>query len=344
MENVTADTNEDAKNLLASQFSHLWNELVTKRLRVEQTEAARIIARTTERLGNVERGALTRSCYSVGFRSGRTRPLTRIADLFDASFDAFCSAVLNSIHTSRDTLDIALTFRVFTSTFVPDTHAGQKTRAVVEVYIRMVIEALETALDSSDQAPTMNTAKDALAALAKFMDTISSSLFDNEPFASRIDAIFVAHPVALLQVSTQGVLAYLRHRSMSSDQSQGELQTQAFWTVLLGALASSPTNVALSLLSPLADAPLPAHLRGTNAAMDELVERLVSNAITMGTQGNEEILVARVLGTPGTEHKSSILGLRLKYRYPQRHSSHPAVWTQSPPCFQITLPLLRRQE
>lgn len=238
----------------------------------------------------------------LSFRSGRARPLTRIADLFDASFDAFCAAVLNSIHTSHDTLDIAPTFfYFFTSTFAPDTHAGQKTRDVVEIYIRRVIEALETALGSTDQTLIANTAKDPLAALVKLMDTFGPSLFDDGSFASRIDTIFVTHPVALLQVSTQGVLAYIRHRSLSSDRSQGELQIQAFWTELLGALASSPTNIALSLLSPLVGASLPAHLRGANTAMDELVERLVSNTITTGTQGNEEIAVTRVLGTPGIQ-------------------------------------------
>lgn len=59
MENVTAYANEDAKSLLTSQFSRLWSEFVTKRLRVEEIEAARIIARTAERLGKVQGGALT---------------------------------------------------------------------------------------------------------------------------------------------------------------------------------------------------------------------------------------------------------------------------------------------
>ncbi|KAH0834818.1 hypothetical protein J3R83DRAFT_10427 [Lanmaoa asiatica] len=271
--------NKDAKKLLASQFSRLWTEFVMKRLRVEEIEAAGILARAAERVGKIG------------------------DELFDASFDALCSTILDSPLTSdHGTLKLVPTFfHVFTSTFAPDTHAGQKARGAVTIYIRRVIEGLEAALGSSDQILIANTAKDPLAALVKLMDTFGPSLFDDGYFSSRTDAIFVAHSVALLQVSTPGVLAYLSHRSRSSDRSRGQLQTQAFWTVLLGAVASSPTKVALSLLSPLVGASLPIHLRGGNAAMDELAERLVSNVIAVGGQGNEEVEVARVLSTPGVK-------------------------------------------
>lgn len=157
-----------------------------------------------------------------------------------------------------------------------------------------------------------NTAKAPLAALVKLMDIFGPSLFDDGSFASRIDAIFVAHCVALLQVSTPGVLVYLGHRSRSSDRSQGLLQTQAFWTELLGAIASSETKVALSLLTPLVGPSLPIHLRGASAAMDELAERLVSNVITTGGHGNQEVAVARVLSAPGIEVQSSVWGSFLK--------------------------------
>lgn len=307
--NVTAaHANEDARALLAAQFSRLWSELVVKRLRVDEVEAAGIIARAAERLGKVADGMLMLTVLlSIG-------PLIRITDLFDASFNAFCSAILDSVYTSHNTLDMAPTFfHLFASTFTPETHAAQKTRSVVEIYIGRVIETLETALGSSDQTLIANTAKHPLAGLVKLMDTFGPSLFDDRSLTSRIDVIFIAHPIALLQVSTQGVLAYLRHRTRSSDQSQGEIQTQAFWTELLGALASSPTNVALSLLHPLVGASFPVHLRGVNAAMDELVERLVSNAIVADTQGNEEMAVARVLGTPGIAFQSSGLVLCLNF-------------------------------
>lgn len=57
-ENVTIYANEDAKNILASQVSRLWTELVTRRLRVEGIEAAGFIARAAERIGKVREGAL----------------------------------------------------------------------------------------------------------------------------------------------------------------------------------------------------------------------------------------------------------------------------------------------
>ena len=192
--------------------------------------------------------------------------------------------------------------------FAPGTHAGQKTRGTVEVYIRRVIEALEIALGSSDQTLIANTAKSPLAALVKLMDIFGPSLFDDRSFASRLDSIFVAHCVALLQVSTPGVLVYLGHRSRSPDQSQGQLQTQAFWTELLEAIASSATKAALALLTPLIGASLPIHLRGASAAMDELVERLVSNVIAASGQGNEEVAVARVLSAPGMDAQLSVFG------------------------------------
>lgn len=235
--------------------------------------------------------------------------------MFDAAFDALCSVILDSPHSVDGALDLAPTFfSNCTSTFVPGTHAGQKARDAVEVYIRRVIESLETALGSSDQTLVVNIVKTPFAVLMKLMDTFGPSLFDDGPFASRIDAIFVAHPVALLQVSTQGVLAYLGHRYRSSDQSRGQSQTQTFWTELLGAVASSPTQVALSLLSALAVASLPAHLAGANDEMDELLERLVCNVIAVGSQKNEEVTAARVLSAPGKEVQLSISGSILKYR------------------------------
>lgn len=50
--------NDDAKSLLASQFSRLWTELVTKRLRVEEAEATGALARTAHRIGKIGDGAL----------------------------------------------------------------------------------------------------------------------------------------------------------------------------------------------------------------------------------------------------------------------------------------------
>lgn len=138
------------------------------------------------------------------------------------------------------------------------------------------------------------------------MDAFGPSLFDDGYFASHTDAVFAAHPVTLLQVSTPGVLAYLDHRSRSSDHSRGQPQAQAFWTELLGEVASSLMEVALSLLSLLVGASLPIHLRGENAAMDELVERLVSNVIAMGGKENEKVAVARVLSASGMEALSSV--------------------------------------
>ncbi|KAG9311744.1 hypothetical protein JVU11DRAFT_7987 [Chiua virens] len=231
-------------------------------------------------------------------------------DLFDASFDAFCSAILDTLRTSQVTRDIAPTFfHVFTSTFAPQTHAGQKARNAVEVYTRQVIEALETAIGSSDGTLIADTGKDPLAALVKLIDTFGPSLFDDTIFASRVDALFVAHPVALLQVSTQGVLTYLRHRSTCSDRSQGEAQTQIFWMKLLDAIASSQTKVGLSLLSSLVGTSVPPHLRGASTAMDELVERLVSHAIAAGSQGSEESAVARVLSAPAPFISSDCLAV-----------------------------------
>ncbi|KAF8434511.1 hypothetical protein L210DRAFT_3763021 [Boletus edulis BED1] len=271
----TTHVKDDAKNLLASQFSRLWVELVTKRLRVEETEVAAVIVRTADRIGKIG------------------------DDLFDASFDALCQPILDSLHTTDGTLDLApVLFYHFTSTFALGTHAGQKTRGAVEAYMRRVTEVLETVLRSSDQVLIANAAKDPLTALVKLMDTFGPSLFDDQSFTSRTDAIFVAHSLSLVRVSTSGVLAYLGHRSKSSDQSQGQLQTQVFWTELLGTVASSPTKVALSLLSPLVGASLPIHLRGASPTMDDLIERLVSNVIGGVGRGNEEVAVAKILSAP----------------------------------------------
>ncbi|KAI9568130.1 hypothetical protein HD554DRAFT_2219143 [Boletus coccyginus] len=281
---VTVHGNNDAKNLLASQFSRLWTELVTGRLRVEATEAVGVMARTVDRIGKIG------------------------DDLFDASFDTLCSTIHKSFPTSDGSRDLAPTFFYhFSSTFAPGIHAGQKTRDAVEAYIRNVIDALETALGSPDQELIANTAKAPLAALGKLLDTFGPSLFGDESFASRTDDIFIAHSVALLQVSTPGVLLYLEHRSRSSNQSRGQLRTQVFWTELLGSLASSSTEVTLSLLCPLLGASLPMHLRGASAAMDEIVEHLVSNVIAGGSQRNEEIVVSRMLSSPAPFISSSCL-------------------------------------
>lgn len=110
----------------------------------------------------------------------------------------------------------------------------------MEIYERRVLETLENTLSSPGQTLVPNTIKDAFAALVRLVHTFGTTLFEERHFASRTDAIFIAHPVTLLHVSTEGVTTYLRHRSVSSDRSGGQLQAQAFWTVLLGALASSP--------------------------------------------------------------------------------------------------------
>lgn len=57
-DNASIYAYEDAKNLLASQVSRLWTELITKRLRVEEIEAAGVVARAAERVGKVGDGAL----------------------------------------------------------------------------------------------------------------------------------------------------------------------------------------------------------------------------------------------------------------------------------------------
>ncbi|KIK99666.1 hypothetical protein PAXRUDRAFT_822522 [Paxillus rubicundulus Ve08.2h10] len=269
---VTAQLREDATALLTSQFSRIWTELVTQRLQIDETEAANIVVGALEKVAKLG------------------------DDLFNASFDALSPSLLNPVQTSNITHDPAPTFlRVFSTKFSPDTHAGQKTRGAVEAYIQRIADALESDLSSSGRTSTENIVTKPLTTLAKIMDTFGPSLFDNASFAARTDALFLAHSVELLTASVQGVLAYLRYRSESSFQGEGESQTQTFWTELLGAIASSTRSTALSLLSPLLGAPLPRHLRGMSGAMDELVERLVDDAIAPGA---DETTVAKVLSAP----------------------------------------------
>ncbi|KAF9226338.1 hypothetical protein BS17DRAFT_807138 [Gyrodon lividus] len=272
---VTTQPMEDAKTLLTSQFSRLWIELVTKRLRIEEIEAAGIVVGALGRVGKLGE------------------------DLFNASFDALFPSIPNPVHTSDSTLDLAPSFlHVFITTFAPDTHAGQKTRGAVEAYTQRIVETLEFDLRTSDQTSTENTVTGPLTTLIKVMDTFGPSLFNDAPFAARTDALFLAHPVELLKASAQGVLAYLRHRSGSSCQAGGELQTQTFWTELLGAIASCPRNTALSLLSPLLDASLPTHIRGMSETMDELMDRWVGDVIATGAPAANETTVAKVLSCP----------------------------------------------
>ncbi|KAF9239333.1 hypothetical protein BU15DRAFT_74748 [Melanogaster broomeanus] len=191
---------EDAKALLTAQFSRLWSDLATRKLRVEDMEAARIVASA---LGRV---------VKLG------------DDLFDASFSALSFSIVDPVQSSDSILDLAPTF-------------------LHRRYIQRIVEALE----SPDRTATENALKDPLQLSSKSWTRSDPRSFDDASFAFRIDALFLAHPVELLQASEQAVLAYLRHRSGVIDPKRKHLVDGA---VATGDPGAGETTVAKVLGVP----------------------------------------------------------------------------------------------
>ncbi|KAH7882407.1 hypothetical protein F5I97DRAFT_1939442 [Phlebopus sp. FC_14] len=267
---------ERAKHLLSSHLNKLYSELSTKRLRIEEREAAEIVV-----------GALCR--------------VQRLGeDLFDAAFDALSSSMTSSTvlddTTAQAPLGLAPTFlQVFASTFSDmNTWAGKKTRSLLERYVRDTVAVVAGALEKpvkkdmqvSEEYKDDRKRQRSLDVLVKLMDTFGSSLFSDAEFTSRVDALFLAHPLALLKMSPEGeaITSYLRHRSSSGTSSLFDplARMQEFWSTLLTAVASesSPTPLLLILLTAAHAGALPSHLGGSSEAMDELVLHLVEEAVS----------------------------------------------------------------
>ncbi|KAI6007012.1 hypothetical protein EDD15DRAFT_2153315 [Pisolithus albus] len=251
---------QQARSLLVRQFDALWDALATRALRVDTTEASGTIATTLDRLNKIGE------------------------DLFNAAFDAIAEKM--SKNEERSLSFAPMLLYVFNKTFASNTLAGYRTRGLLDKYVSSVIQSTEAALQEEKEVKEVMAEVEPLIHL---MDTFGLQLFENDEFASRINELFSAHSIVLLQSSPASVISYLKHSSAIGSSLD---RTQLFWTNLLTSIASHvssfPTSVEqmtsakplfLPLLAATQKGSLPDHLHGVSDAMDTLIAKSLDYSV-----------------------------------------------------------------
>ncbi|KAI6132629.1 hypothetical protein EDD16DRAFT_1821414 [Pisolithus croceorrhizus] len=265
-----------ARLLLVSQFDALWDALSTRALRIDTVEASGTVATTLDRLNKIEE------------------------DLFNAAFDAIAEKISKN---EEQSFSLAPTFLyVFNNTFASSTLAGYRTRGLVDKYVSSVIQGTEAALREEKGAEEV-VAK--VEPLIHLMDTFGPHLFENDEYASRINMLFSAHNIILLQSSPASVISYLKHSSTIGNSLD---RNQLFWTNLLTSLASHVSSFSTSaeqmtsakasflpLLAAAKTGSLPDHLRGASDAMDTLIAKSLDYSVESNSGAVAEDIINGIL-------------------------------------------------
>ncbi|KAH7909880.1 hypothetical protein BJ138DRAFT_1154228 [Hygrophoropsis aurantiaca] len=265
---IATDSNATSATvaLVREQFTRLWDELVAHKLRVDEADAGKLIAKTLNSLEAMD------------------------GDLFKSAWDALIVGIKDVSRPSPSLT--ASVMKVLADSFGEGTTLLNATRVLIADIVQMNVAQCEKAL-GSDLAEKADVAK-ALSAMATLVDTFGSALFQNDEFAMRMDDIAIQHPLRILQLSSRLILDYLAYRN-------NQERCLELWNSLLFAIAEESGSLPSSL-SQLLDAVhkgnLPSYLKPENNELDGPIEHLLIQTISGAAQASVIALMRQLVKTP----------------------------------------------
>ncbi|KAH9988778.1 hypothetical protein BJV74DRAFT_459602 [Russula compacta] len=240
---------EDAeKALVRAQYTRVWEECTSRRLRVEEGIAGELVAKSMVRLNEIDTG------------------------LFDAAWGALVPGTTVHPNTAAapNTQFLFSLFKAFRTVFVLGSHPRSVADELFQRIVGGVLEQSQDALLS--RAQEENTYR-ILDVLHDLIDTFGDNLFTRVDQAEALDGTILEHASKILNVSPRLATTYLSRR--------GNLTvTLELWRALLETLSSQPIYIVLPHLLDAAERrTLPDHLKPAQKEFDRSISALYSDAM-----------------------------------------------------------------
>ncbi|KAF8899801.1 hypothetical protein CPB84DRAFT_1780009 [Gymnopilus junonius] len=240
--------------LVREQLSLVWEQLSSKKLKVEERAAARILARSLESLSGIHQ------------------------ELLDAAWDVLIQGVKLSSAKEENVHLVSAALKVFHDRFKKGSELRQRADQLMEDILEIDVERCESALSKEDADE-----KTSFELLVSILDQFRESVFLDESFASRLDALLSQRAFRVLALSHSLLLSYLIHR-------KNELRCMEVWHSLLSSIASSP----LVDQEPTKRGQLPKYLRPQSGELDPLVGDLLEKTLSGPTESDTSALVRQI--------------------------------------------------
>ncbi|KAG2146336.1 hypothetical protein DEU56DRAFT_932250 [Suillus clintonianus] len=247
-----------ADGLIRSQFTRVWEELKSRRLRTDENDAGKLIASSLLSLYRMD------------------------VDLFKTAWDTVSSAVL-----SQEDESLALTptvLRTFVDTFETKGLPAEVTRTLISNYVQETVGKCETVLAS--EAISAGLSKN-IGVVITVMETFGSHLFQHSDFAVRMDNMFINHALRILQASPQAISTFMSRRN-------DEDRCLELWHVLLVDI-SQQIDALSSLLDVISTDICPKYLRPEDGELDGVIEHLFIEVLNGDVPASRSDLVKRLI-------------------------------------------------
>ncbi|KAJ3517521.1 hypothetical protein NLJ89_g467 [Agrocybe chaxingu] len=260
-----------AETVVREQIARVWEELSSKRLKVEERAAARLLARTLESLFSVEEA------------------------LFGAAWETLERVIQESSVKEADAGLVASCLKVLVDRFKEGSVLKEKARRLVKEVLSADVERCEKvlALEGKEDGEE-GAVKPTFALLVDMLEQFREGLFSHEGFSSKLDGLLIQHSYRLLKLSPPLLLSYLTHR-------KDEWKALAVWHSLLSSAAASAANSQVpdqkaikSLLDAVHQGRLPKYLKPQCGELDGRVGGILEEALA-GPMGSDQLLLVKQL-------------------------------------------------
>ncbi|KAH9959432.1 hypothetical protein BC827DRAFT_504162 [Russula dissimulans] len=232
--------------LVRVQYTRVWEEYTSRRLRVEERVAGELVAKSLVRLNEIDTG------------------------LFDEAWDALAPVMkMHSCSDASNTQFLLPLLKAFLTVFVDGSHP----RSVAdELFLRIAGGVFEQSRDALlSQTQNDDTCR-ILDLLLNLIDTFGDKLFSGVDQGEALDRTILEHASKILNVSPRLLTTYLSRRGDS-------VVTLKLWRSLLQSL---PSQAIYTVLPHLLDAAerraLPGHLEPAQNEFDRSIGALFSDA------------------------------------------------------------------
>jgi hypothetical protein len=247
-----------ADELVKSQFTRIWEELKTRRLRTDEKDAGKLIANSLLSLHRMN------------------------IDLFTTAWNTISCAILSQEDESLSLTPTVL--RMFVDTFETKDLLAEVTRTLITKYVHETVGKCETVLASD--ATNAGISKN-IGVVITLMETFGSNLFQNTEFAVRMDNMFVNNALRILQASPHAISAFMSCRS-------DEDLCLELWHVLLVDV-SQQIDMLSSLLDVIGADICPKYLRPEDSELDDVIEHLFIEVLNADVSTSRSDLVKKLI-------------------------------------------------
>lgn len=244
--------------LVKSQFTRIWEELKTRRLRTDEKDAGKLIANSLLSLHRMN------------------------IDLFTTAWNTISCAILSQEDESLSLTPTVL--RMFVDTFETKDLLAEVTRTLITKYVHETVGKCETVLASD--ATNAGISKN-IGVVITLMETFGSNLFQNTEFAVRMDNMFVNNALRILQASPHAISAFMSRRS-------DEDLCLELWHVLLVDV-SQQIDMLSSLLDVIGADICPKYLRPEDSELDDVIEHLFIEVLNADVSTSRSDLVKKLI-------------------------------------------------